>query len=210
MERLAKQPQTPPVEELPRFASFEEFIAWVDEDVSAEYIEGEVAFMSPASLRHQLLAGFLHNIFTHFVEHHELGTVVTAPFKVRLNEQYGPEPDLIFVSRPNESRLKDTYFDGAPDLVVEIISPESFVRDRGNKYLAYETAGVSEYWLLDPWRGQAEFYQLDGEGYYQLQPVNNGEYRSRALLGLVLPVAWLWENPLPKIQTVLQTWGLLS
>ena len=210
MERLAEQPHTPEVEESPRFASFEEFIAWVDEDVSAEYVAGEVDFMSPVSLAHQDLSVFLTTCLNFFVQHHGLGKLLIAPFKIKLDEKYGPEPDLAFVALPNLPRIQKSYVDGPPDLVIEIISPESFQRDRGKKFLAYETAGVSEYWLLDPQRKQAEFYQLDAEGYYQLQTVANGDYHSRALPGLILPVAWLWENPLPKIQMVLQTWGLFS
>ena len=209
MERIAQKPTVPTIQAPPRFASFEEFIEWVDEDVSVEYIGGEVEFMSPASLHHQLMVGFLQTILSYFVQEQELGIILAAPFKIKLNDDYGPEPDVLFVKSENQKQLKKTHLEGAPDLVIEVISPESFNRDRGKKFLAYETAGVPEYWLIDPWRKQAEFYQLDGEGYYQLQALVDGRYHSRILPGLALPVHWLWQNPLPKIKTVLQEWQLL-
>jgi Uma2 family endonuclease len=210
MERIVQGLTAPTNQAPPRFASFEEFIAWVDEDVSAEYIAGEVEFMSPASLDHQDLSMFLSKGLGMFVEYKTSGKLLAAPFKIKLNEDYGPEPDLIYISENNMGRLKKNFFEGAPDLVIEIVSPESFQRDRGAKFLAYETAGVPEYWLINPWRKQAEFYQLDGEGYYQLQSLVDGRYHSHILAGLVLPVHWLWQNPLPKIKHVLQEWQLLD
>ena len=209
MERVAPEPTAPTIQAPPHFASFEAFIEWVDEDVSAEYIAGEVEFMSPVSLPHQDLTVFLTTVLSFFIESQSLGKLLIAPFKVKLNDGYGPEPDLAFVTTANKERLKKNYLDGAPDLVIEIISPESFNRDRGKKFLAYETAGVPEYWLIDPWRKQAEFYQLDENGYYQLQLLENGRYHSRTLAGLALPVQWLWQNPLPKIKDALQEWQLL-
>lgn len=209
MERVAQEQTVPTIQAPPRFASFEEFIEWVDEDVSAEYSAGEVEFMSSASFHHQLLVGFLQTILSHFVEEQELGIILTAPFKIKLTDEYGPEPDVLFVKSENQQQFKETHLAGAPDLVIEVISPESFNRDRGKKFLAYETAGVPEYWLIDPWRKQAEFYQLDENGYYQLQLLENGRYHSRILAGLILPVHWLWQNPLPKIKDVLREWQLL-
>lgn len=209
MERVAPEPTAPTIQAPPRFASFEAFIEWVDEDVSAEYIAGEVEFMSPASLDHQDLSMFLSKALGMFVEYKTSGKLLAAPFKVKLNQEYGPEPDLIYIAEKNIGQLKKNFFDGAPDLVIEIVSPESFQRDRGAKFLAYENAGVPEYWLINPWRKQAEFYQLDEDGYYQLQSFENGRYHSRILAGLALPVQWLWQNPLPKIKDVLQEWQLL-
>ena len=78
--------------------------------------------------------------------------MIDAPFLVRLPDplRRGREPDLIFVRKERLPLLKPTYFDGAPDLVVEVASPESLGRDRGEKFVEYERAGVEEYWLIDP------------------------------------------------------------
>ncbi len=111
----------------------------------------------------------------------------------------GREPDVHFVATSHLDRLHETYLDGPADLVVEIVSPESAGRDRGDKFYEYRAAGIPEYWLIDPQLEQAEFYQLDAQGRYQLVPpdVQQGIYHSRVLPGFWLQVEWLWEDPLP-------------
>lgn len=175
--------------------TYEEFLAWAGEDTLAEWVDGEVIMTSPASERHQDISGFLETIFRVYTEFHSLGIVRSAPFQMRLSDS-GREPDLVFVAEVHHERLRKTYLDGPADLVVEIISPESAGRDRGVKFYEYEAAEIPEYWLIDPEREQAEFYQLDVHGRYQLVPPDEkGIYPSKALPGLRLPVAWLWQPP---------------
>ncbi|MCP5095782.1 MAG: Uma2 family endonuclease, partial [Chloroflexi bacterium] len=193
----------------PDFETFEAFLAWVDEDTSAEWDGGEVVFMSPASTRHQLIVGFLHTILQIYVQKHHLGTLLNAPFKMKL-PGYGPEPDIIFIKHENVGRLQDTFLDGPADLVVEVVSPESVGRDRGKKFVAYEAAGIPEYWLIDHERQQAEFYLLDENGRYQHQRLDeNGRYLSTTFSEFWLQVDWLWQNPLPSVIGVLQQLGVL-
>ena len=193
----------------PTFATFEEFIEWVDEDMSAEWANGEVVIMSPASTQHQSLTGLLHHIIDFFVQKNELGKVLQAPYKMKL-ENYGPEPDLLVILNENKHRIQPTFLDGPADLVVEVVSPESVGRDRGDKFTAYEAAGIPEYWLIDPIRQQAEFYLLAENGRYQLTALDaNGRYHSTILSGLWLQVDWLWHDPLPSIIDVLHQLELI-
>jgi Uma2 family endonuclease len=100
--------------------------------------------------------------------------------------------------------------EGPADLVVEIISPESRARDRGEKFYEYEQGGVREYWMLDRQRKQAEFYALGADGIYRLIPSgDDGVFRSVVLPGFWLRVEWLWQDPLPPLMTVLKAWGLV-
>ena len=191
----------------PVFPTFESFIEWVDEDTSAEWVEGEVVFMSPASTRHQLIAGFLYVAIRGFVEHHGLGTVLTAPFKIKL-PGYGPEPDILFLATVNTGRLRKAHLDGPADLIVEIVSPDSAERDRVKKYIAYEAAGVGEYWLIDPEHQSAEFYTLVN-GRYDQADITGGVYVSRTLPGFRLVVDWLWRTPLPTLVETLRGLGVL-
>ncbi|OGO42229.1 MAG: hypothetical protein A2Z04_05645, partial [Chloroflexi bacterium RBG_16_57_9] len=186
--------------------TFEEFLAWCDEDTWAEWVDGEVIMVSPASKQHQFIGGFLEKVLGIYVETHALGTVLRAPFVMRLTEiSRGREPDLLFVQRKREHLLRETYLDGAADLVVEIVSPESIGRDRGDKFVEYESAGVPEYWLIDPDRQRAEFYELAGDGRYRLAVIDNeGVYHSKILPGFWLRVEWLWQTPLPPALTVLR------
>jgi Uma2 family endonuclease len=178
--------------------TYEEFLAWADEDTLAEWVDGEVMMYSPASKRHQSIAGFLTGVMHIFVEQRDLGVVLSAPFQMKLAES-GREPDLLFVAKTHLEQLKETYLDGPADLVVEIVSPESAGRDRGEKFYEYEQAGIPEYWLLDPQTKRAEFYQLTAANQYRLvQPDVEGIYRSAVLPDFWLRVEWLWREPLPS------------
>lgn len=183
--------------------TYREFLDWADEDTRAEWVNGKVIMTSPASLRHQLIAQFLAQVLAGYVEVGHLGIVIAAPFQMKL-EQSGREPDIIFLAEAHRDRLRSTYLDGAADMVIEILSPESIGRDRGEKFYEYERAGIPEYWLIDDATQRAEFYQLDEHGRYQLVPPgSDGIYRSAVLPGFWLEVAWFWLDPLPPVERTL-------
>lgn len=185
----------PPKEKM----TWEEFLAWTDEDTHAEWVNGEVIMTMPASLRHQDIKYFLMSLLHKYTRLNNLGKVIDAPFLMRLPfKPSGREPDILFIQQRHLARLHETFLDGPADLVVEIISPESIARDRGDKFVEYEEAKIPEYWLIDPVRTRAEFYVLDRKGHYRLvEPDENGNYHSRVVTGFWLHVAWLWQDPLP-------------
>lgn len=183
--------------------TFDEFLEWADEDTLAEWVDGEVILLSPAGDKHQDIVSFLDAVLRPFVEVFRLGVIRVAPFQMRL-AQSSREPDLLFVADAHRGRIQPTYLDGPADLAVEVLSPESVGRDRGEKFYEYERAGISEYWLIDPQTQRAEFYQLDTAGRYQLASLTvDGVYASRALPGFWLRVAWLWQDELPPVDDVL-------
>ena len=183
--------------------TYDEFLDWADEDTLAEWVNGRIIMTSPASLRHQMLAQFLTRVLSGFAEVGHLGIVISAPFQMKL-EQSGREPDVLFVAEAHRDRIHPTFLDGAADLVIEMLSPESIGRDRGDKFYEYERAGIPEYWLIDPETQRAEFYQLDGQGRYQLVPATvDGTYRACVLPNFWLEVAWLWLEPLPSVERTL-------
>jgi Uma2 family endonuclease len=188
--------------------SFEEFLAWADEDTYAEWVDGEVVMMSAASTRHQRIVMFLGALFQHYVEAHPLGTVLIAPFLMRL-PRAAREPDVLFVARDREERIRSAYLDGPADLVVEVVSPDSRRRDRQEKLREYGEAGVREYWVIDPDTREAQFHRLTAAGEYASIPVEEGVVRSDVLPGLWIRVEWLWQEPLPPLMGVLKEWGLV-
>lgn len=184
--------------------SYEEFLKLYDEDTWVEWVEGEAILLSPASNRHQDLVRFLTVILNLYVEKHDLGVIRPAPFQMKLGLS-GREPDLLFVAQEHLERLQENYLDGPADLVIEIISPESRLRDRGEKLAEYELAGVREYWLLDPSERRADFYILGDDGRYdRRRPQPSGRYRSDVLAGFELDTNWLWSEPLPPVLSVLK------
>lgn len=208
---MAQQPAAEPVRRTPprEPVSYEEFLEWADEDIRAEWVEWEVIVMSPASDHHHDLVRFLTATLSLLVESRDLGIVRPAPFQMKLEN--GREPDVLFVARDHVERLRDTYLDGPADLVIEIVSPESGPRDRGEKFYEYEAGGVREYWLIDPDRQQVELYRLTGDKnqYRLVQPDEKDRYRSEVVPGFWVRASWLWQEPLPKVLEVARTWGLV-
>ena len=203
---MSSNPATPLAPEPPRNKlSFEEFLAWSDGDCWAEWVDGEVVLMSPASPEHQRLLQFIYKLLDAWVQARRLGEVFVAPIAMKLaSRPSGREPDLLFVANASADRLRETYLDGPADLVVEIISPESEERDRVTKFLEYEAGGVPEYWLLDPARREAYFYQRSADERYHLQvPGPDGRYQTAALAGFWLRPDWLWQRPLPPVAELL-------
>ncbi len=191
--------------------SFEEYLEWLDEDTWAEWVDGEVVMLSPANTRHQDIAGFLFSVLRTYAETKGLGKVLSAPFPMKLGAvRRGREPDILFVAKEHIDRLKDTHLDGPADLVVEIVSPDSRLRDRGEKFAEYEAGGVREYWLIDPDEQRADFYVLGEDGRYERRRPQEGVYRSEALKGFWLREDWLWQEPLSPTLSVLKELGVLG
>ncbi len=210
-DTLVQEPETTEAGSLAHpLMTYEEFLEWADEDTYAEWVNGEVVELSPASNVHQNIADFLTALLRHFVEHFDLGVVRSAPFQMKSGPNLpGREPDILFVATENLHRLKPTYLDGPADLVVEIISRDSRGRDRGEKFYEYEEGGVREYWLFDPERKDAHFYQRGSDGFFRLATLSDdGLYHSSVLEGLWLNANWLWQEPLPTLMSVLKEWGL--
>lgn len=191
--------------------SFEEFLEWCDEDTFAEWVDGEVIIMAPASDEHQDLADFLLSVMRSFIRTRQLGWIRSAPFVMRTDVRpSGREPDILFVVQERMGIIQPTHLAGPADLAIEIVLPESVERDRGTKFLEYEAAGVREYWLIDPLREEAIFYQLSDKGQYRsVSPGSDGIYRSLVISGFWVRIAWLWQRPLPYEMHVLKELGIV-
>lgn len=190
--------------------SFEDYLVKYDGQ-HAEWVGGKVFVKMPASERHQDLSDFLVSILRIWVETKNTGVVRSSPLAMKLsNDKKGREPDILFVAKKNLKKVKPTFIDGAADLVIEIISPESRARDRGDKFYEYEAGGVKEYWLIDPERQQAEFYGLNKKGIFEFLPTDaDGKFRSRTIKSLELKVEWLWQESLPPVIEILKEWKLV-
>lgn len=106
-------------------------------------------FPSP-SLYHQHISKNLEAILINEVEKKGKGIVFDAPCDVVLSEDTVYQPDILVVLKENYGKLKKTHVEGAPDIVVEILSPSTLHLDLVDKKYDYAKAGVKEYWILDP------------------------------------------------------------
>jgi Uma2 family endonuclease len=186
--------------------SFEEFLT-AYEGIRAEWVDGSVLPMSPSSDRHQDIVDFLIALMRYWVEVHRLGIARSSQIVMKIGS-VARVPDILFVSSEHRDRLKTNHLEGPADLVVEVVSPESRGRDRGEKYYEYEQAGIREYWLIDPLRERAELYRLDENGAYALVPAGEPpRLRSEVLGGFWIDPRWLWSDPIPMLQSVYEEWG---
>jgi len=184
------------VKDVEEYISYEDFLALCDEDTLAEWVNGKIERYSSASDVHQDLAGWLTSVLRIYVEANKLGIIRSAPFQMKTGPDLpGREPDIIFLRDENRDKLKKRYLDGPADLVIEIISEESLLRDRGEKFAEYEIGGVKEYWILDPETKRADFFILKEGRYERRVEDTHGIYHSEIIEGLWLKVAWLWNLP---------------
>jgi len=191
--------------------TWEEYLEWCSEDNDAEWVDGEIVWLSPVALDSGDITHFISVLLRHYVEHHDLGSVFVERILMRLaTRPSGREPDILFVAKERRSIHRKKYIDGPADLAVEVVAEESRVRDRQIKFQEYERAGVREYWIIDPDKKQADFYQLDATGRYQAVPPDSEHvYHSAVLEGFWLKVDWLWQSPLPPVMSVLREWKIV-
>lgn len=130
----------------------------------AELIDGQIYYMAPPGRTHQQISGYLHSaIYSHIKEAHGNCEVYASPFAVFLNKDRinYVEPDLSVIC--DTSKLDEKGCHGAPDWIIEIVSPSSKARDYMIKLLKYCTAGVREYWIVDPTKKMVSVYQIEQE-----------------------------------------------
>jgi Uma2 family endonuclease len=158
------------------------------EGTRAELIEGEI-LMSPSPRKHHQNAVLnLGMILKNHARSARAGEVFIAPFDVHLPGDSVVQPDVVFVATPNLAIVRDWIY-GAPDLLVEVVSPDGVERDRLVKRRLYAESGVREYWLVDPEERTVEVLTLAGTGW-----VPQGYFKSTDVLisptlpGLALPL----------------------
>ncbi len=121
----------------------------LDDDTRYEVVDGDLLVSPSPNERHQTFTVRLTVQLAVHVEQHEAGRVFAAPFDVVRSETNVVQPDVLFVARERVAEvLQDRGVFGAPDLVVEVLSPSTEARDRQGKLVAYQRAGVSEHWLV--------------------------------------------------------------
>jgi Uma2 family endonuclease len=129
--------------------SFEEFRQFPIDGKRYELLHGEVQVTPAPATRHQFgVQNLTVSLGPHVIKNH-LGEVLTAPLDVRLGEDTVFEPDLIFISNACAGIIQENWIEGAPDLVVEVLSPSTAAYDRARKLAVYAEAGVPNVWLLD-------------------------------------------------------------
>ncbi len=159
-----------------------------------ELLEGELIPMPPSpGFAHQSVSLELVTRLHLFVQERTLGTVLEAPFDVVLGEpgeEQVVQPDILFVSKERRRIIQEDEIRGAPDLVVEILSPSTKEKDRTYKRRLYAKYGVREYWIADPDSQTIEVLTLGKRGYERAGLYHKNEILESPLLsGLRIPLS---------------------
>lgn len=174
--------------------NYQEHLQLADDTFQYEIVEG-VMTVVPAPYRdHQQLVVKLCFYLERFLQQNPLGRISVAPRDVKFSETLKYQPDILFISKDRLAIDQDQYVAGAPDLIIEILSPSTKARDLGDKRQDYERFGVQEYWIMDPSNlSSSQFYSLQ-TGTYQALPTSNGILHSRVLTGFQLNLIELQQQ----------------
>lgn len=135
------------------------------EDKRYELVEGEFFMVPSPNESHQGISAELGYALQSYVKKQKAGFVYYAPFDVVFSDEDVVQPDIIYVSKERRDIITRRNIQGAPDLVVEILSPKISYRDREIKRKLYSKYGVKEYWIVDPVKQTVEVLSLDVGGY---------------------------------------------
>ena len=129
-----------------------------------EAIEGDLHVTAAPSLRHQRISRRLFLDLQKLLGDTGLGELFYSPVGVEFPAtEEGVQPDIVFVSNQRRGILADPWIQGAPDLVIEILSPSTARRDRGVKRKLYGRQGVLQYWIVDPAAAVVEVWTFGDE-----------------------------------------------
>jgi len=160
------------VETRPTTLTYEDYLNTPDEE-RWELLKGALIRRPTPNIAHQRTLGNLAFALFDFVDDNGLGEVIISPFDVVLSSTNVLEPDLIFVSNDQQSIITNANIQGAPALVIEVVSPSTLTRDRDLKRSIYAEHGVQEYWLVDPDARTISVLALQGKTFREI-----GNYRA--------------------------------
>lgn len=132
-----------------RIYTYDDYLK-IDDDKQYELIGGKLILVPAPRTIHQIISLELAATLLDHVRKNKLGRIITAPTDVLLSPTEKPQPDILFISKERLDIITEMNVQGAPDLVVEILSPSTSKKDRVEKSRMYYKHGVKEYWIVDP------------------------------------------------------------
>lgn len=137
------------IETTGRLYTYEDYLK-INDDNQYELIGGKLILVPAPRIIHQKIKLRLVRLIANFIDENDLGEVLDAPTDVVLTEKDKPQPDILFVSKERLNIITEMNVQGAPDLVIEVLSPSSGKWDKVEKSKLYYKHGVKEYWIVDP------------------------------------------------------------
>ena len=170
--------------------TYEDYCRYADDGLRHEIIDGEHYVNAAPSPYHQHVSKRLqYQLYTQ-IELAGLGVLYNAPIDVHLTDHDVVQPDLVIILNAKKTIVTPTKVKGAPDLLVEILSPSTIDHDRQRKRNLYERCGITEYWIVDPFDHQLDQLVLR-DGHYELEPEAE-IVRPTFIEGVAIPLDEVW------------------
>lgn len=195
-----RRPPRSPLSAMPSVPAATELLTVEDYRATPEgsryqLIEGDLIRAPAPNMFHQSISGRIYRLLADFVERRSFGQVYFAPCDVYLSEHDVVQPDVLFVASANLGILREDGVHGAPDLVIEVLSPATAQLDKKSKRRIYARAGVKEMWLVDPLLLQVQLYDFARDPAKPVRLVEEDETFTTPLLpGLNVVVADIFRR----------------
>lgn len=180
----------------PRATTWDDLLAFPEDNQKREIIGGELFLWPSPTVWHQQVVANIGVRLADLARNNAAGKAMFLPMDVRLAQYDSVQPDVFYI-RPERFRAllaPDDRFTGAPDLVAEVLAPESRFIDRVRKLALYAAVGVPEYWLIDPDARTTEGFALVNGRYLPLPPDAAGRIASCVLPELVVDPVWVFAE----------------
>ena len=175
--------------------TYQDYALLPDDGQLHQVIHGELIMTPSAITKHQKIVGKLYALMLMYVESNHLGEIYPAPLDVVLDDFNIVQPDILFISNKNNKIIGEKNIQGAPDLVVEILSPSTGYYDLVSKKDLYAHHGVKEYWIVDPKEQWIEIFENTGKGFItKIKVTEKGEVFSTVLTGLAINLEAIFSS----------------
>ena len=175
----------------------EEFLR-LPEGAPYQLIGGQLVREPSPVPMHQRISRRIGTELIRHVEERKLGEVFYAPLDVYLSDEETYQPDILFIGHERRGIIGETRIEAAPDLIIEILSPSTADYDLRHKKSMYESAGVKEYWIVDPLDRSIDVLVIaSSEGRFQLfaEAKGSGNVSSKLLAGFTLNLEYAFDTP---------------
>jgi len=176
--------------------TYEDYLELPDDGRHYELIEGELVLNPTPITRHQWIAGNIYHAIRHYFDDHHIGKTFMAPLDVVLAEDVVLQPDVMVILRERFSIIGEKNIQGAPNIVVEVLSDGTRKWDETVKRKLYERYGVDEYWIVDPVIEVVKIYRRSGVSFVRADEISTesgGEVTSALLPEFAFDVKLVFE-----------------
>jgi Uma2 family endonuclease len=179
------------------------FLELVGPDDDVELIDGVVVEKMAVQLEHQKLFAWLMRLMGDYVEARDLGIVLGSRTLTEISEFRGRLPDLLFVRKDRMEIVQQKAIFGAPDLIVELVSPNDRPSDIISLETDYRTIGVTEIWIIDQQKQRVRILRKHEVGYDEAW-LTAGTLSSETVPGFQVELEWLLQEPRPAVLPTLE------